>query len=150
MSWQWVGRHRASNREGLTSVRTQSVGRYNQPQIRPLTDIVHSKHLFTYSFTYSFTSWCLAAERRCCLEAVAETGLSCAVRYWGAVPLSADNIYLLCIRCCIVEMSHSVVNCSIVLVFVVSCCVRCTADDGPSWAATVRRPRLCCYSCSRC
>jgi len=32
-------------------------------------------------------SWWLAAERRCCLNAVAETRTQCTTRYWGAVSL---------------------------------------------------------------
>jgi len=31
-------------------------------------------------------SWWLAAEQRCCHDAVSETGVQCAVRYCGAVP----------------------------------------------------------------
>ena len=38
------------------------------------------------------TSWWLAAERRCCLDSVAETGTQWAARYWGAVPSSMRNL----------------------------------------------------------
>jgi len=38
------------------------------------------------------TSWWLAAERRCCLDAVAETGTQWAAKYWGAVPFTHRRV----------------------------------------------------------
>ena len=62
------------------------------------------------------TSWWLAAERRCCLEAVFETGAQQAARYWWAEPyrhrrVMTPSLYL--IRSCISSQWSS--ECNIIL-----------------------------------